>query len=95
MSKQNEQHSLVAYYLHSSPVIGQEGHSISKIAVMLGPHAIASVLSFVASSYVVTCHILEVPKHRNLYIENKKGIVMINPKKLEEQEKKMKKSELL
>lgn len=50
-------------YLHGSPVIGQEGHCISKIPVMLSSHAVTIVLSFVATSYVVTCHILQIPQH--------------------------------
>lgn len=53
-------------YLHGSPVIGKEGHCISKIPVVLGPHAITVILSFEATSYVITSYKLQIPKQRYL-----------------------------
>lgn len=60
--------------LHCSPIIRQEGNSISKIPVIGGPHTVSIVLTFVTSSNIITCDVLKVPKHWHLF--NNKVILL-------------------
>uniref|UniRef100_A0A0A9F0W3 Uncharacterized protein n=1 Tax=Arundo donax TaxID=35708 RepID=A0A0A9F0W3_ARUDO len=55
--------------LHGSPVVRQEGYCISQVSKMFDSCAVAIVLRPVAAGYVVTCQVLQAPKHRYLAAE--------------------------
>jgi chromosome segregation and condensation protein ScpB len=57
-------------YLHSSPVVRQEGYCISQISKMFHSCAVSIVLCLIAAGYVIACQVLQAPKKWYLFASN-------------------------